>query len=394
MSEHFKSDLPKLKFINKLIQSSENVTCHCWEIRESSLGGRGIFAAETIKRGNLIFVNKPLVIGPRGDRAGEKYCTVCYNISDSVYTCEKCALFVCSDTCKDSFKHQKDCTFITQHWKSKSISEKNSEVLSKVLIYLKFMLLDEDEIAIFSVLQKTIDTNTEELETLFSTYTIPEEQISFMKKVSSSLKTNSYRIPSHSPKEIPLRGLYPLSSLLNHSCVPNTRKVYKKDYSMAVYASRDIESGEEILSCYTGILWSTPARRCQIYKTKHFWCKCERCKDSTEMSTKLSALKCLEKTCTGVVLQVAPLDPNTDWRCDICNTIVPSTRVSTVQSVLGSLLGTLDLDGEFRLDQPILGRLASFIPYSSHVFVDLRLRLALTLGFSKGPKLNGICIST
>lgn len=194
---------------------------------------------------------------------------------------------------------------------------------------------------------------------------------------------------SEQDNTVPLRGLYPLSALLNHNCLPNTRNTFTKDRSMAVYASKDIETGEEIFSCYTGLLWCTPARRCQLYKTKHFWCKCDRCKDTTENGTKLSALKCLDKECIGVLLPMTPLDPTSDWQCDNCSRVEPPARISSVQSILGSLVGSLDLDDQFRLETFVLERLAKFIPYSSHIFVDLRLRLVLKLGYANGLALNG-----
>ncbi|CAD0195987.1 unnamed protein product [Chrysodeixis includens] len=361
-----------------------------WTIKQSALGGRGLFASQPIKNGTLIFKNNPLVTAARADRAGDTYCCVCYKNRDTCYNCDKCFLAICSEECKLSSEHEAECTFIINNWKPKSGSGKHSEVLKIMQIYLRFLLLTDKQKKLLSVLQKsTSDTKIPELDTLCSRYEIPNDQISFIKFVHSVIKINSFRIASNpDKKKVPLRGLYPLSAFLNHCCVPNTRNVFDNDYSMAVYATKDISVGEEIVTCYTGILWCTPARRCQLYKTKQFWCMCERCKDNTEMGTKLSALKCFNKECVGILLPMSPLDQRAEWSCDNCGTKVVPEEINAIQSILGSLVGSLDLDDQFRLEPAILARLANFIPYTNHIFIDLRLRLVLKIGFTQGLKLN------
>lgn len=362
-----------------------------WVIEKSSLGGRGVFASKKIQRGSLIFENRPLVVAPRADTVNKTYCIVCYKLHDTCYMCDKCRLLMCSEQCESSSNHEVLCAFIANNWTPKPKCDGNTEITNSAVILLRFMLLEDERKYLLELLQKSkIYFKDCELETLSSTWNIPEGQLRFMSLVNSVIKINSFRISCNpQDKTVPLRGLYPLSSFMNHRCVPNTRNIFKKDYSMAVYASKDIDVGEEIVTSYTGLLWSTPARRCQLYKTKKFWCKCKRCEDRTEMNTILSALKCLDKVCVGVLLPDSATDPGTEWKCDNCHTKVDSSKIRAIQSVLGSLVGTLDLDDKFRLETLVLEKLAKFVPYSSHIFVDLRLRLALRIGFT-GLKLNGI----
>lgn len=369
----------------------QNETPTCWHIKKSNISGRGIFATQQIKRGILIFTNRPLIVGPRGDHARENFCSICYGIKDTCYPCEKCSLLVCSTQCQSSQQHTKECEFLVRDWKLKPGCEKQPSDLTRALVFIRSLLLDDEEMHLLSSFQKNQSIGpVDEVDALCTNYTIPEDQIKLMKSVDSIFKLNAFRI-AHCDAEskIPLRGLYLLSALLNHSCIPNTRNVFSNNNNMSVYATRDIEIGEEILTCYTGLLWCTPARRCQLQKTKKFWCKCERCQDPTEMGTRLSALKCLNKECVGVLLPTSPCDPAGDWRCDNCSAAVTAAQVSVVQSVLGSLVGTLDLDDQFRLETLVLERLSHFIPYSNHIFVDLRLRLALKLGFTDKLKLKG-----
>lgn len=363
-----------------------------YHISQSSLGGRGVIAKEQIAKGSLIFANKPIVIGPRADIITTNYCSQCYKKDETCYTCDKCPLLICSKECQESENHAPICNFINKYWIVKGDGKESSKTLIKSIVYLKSLVLKEDEFKLFSKLQKarSIDT-VSELEPLLQYFDIPEDQMQFMKYVQRVLKVNSFRIAIDSTENIiPTRGVFPISSFLNHSCVPNTRNVFTKNFTMKVYAANDIQPGDEITSCYTGLLWSTPARRHQLYKSKGFWCKCNRCGDNTEMGTRLSALKCLKKECVGVLLPIEPLKNMCDWSCDNCNDVATHQQVSGVQGALGSLLGTIDLDNELRLETFILERLANFIPYSSHVFVDLRLRLSTKIGFSEETKITGI----
>ncbi|KAG6457561.1 hypothetical protein O3G_MSEX010378 [Manduca sexta] len=362
------------------------------EIKKSKLGGRGLFACRPIKQGSLIFANKPLVVGPRADCTGV-FCSVCYISSDSCYPCEKCQINICSEECKFSPDHVKLCNFVIDNWKIKSNPQNNLDI-SNILIYLHFLILSENKKSILKIYQKdktkNIQNQIKSLENFKNI--IPPDQITFIHMIEELLKVNSFRIAnSVDNKKIPLRGFYPLSAFLNHCCVPNTRNIFRTDYEMAVYATKDIAAGEEILTCYTGLLWCTPARRVQLYKTKRFWCTCSRCQDNTERGTNLSAVKCLlRKDCVGVLLPIQPTNPTTDWKCDMCHANVSSEQISTIHSVLGSLVGTIDLDDQFRLESLVLERLAKFVPYSNQIFVDLRFRLAVKLGFADGLKLNGI----
>lgn len=360
-----------------------------WFISQSNLGGRGLFASKAIKQGSLIYKNKPLAVGPRPDSAGHRFCAVCYKVSDTCISCDTCSLFLCNDKCKQTQQHNTICEFISKNWAQRPDSENNSRALSKILIYLKLILLKTEVNSFLHVFQTSPIEKHSEFEEISSRFIISQEHLKFMDQVRYILKLNSFRI-SHmfEGNKIPLRGFYPISAFLNHSCVPNTRSIFKSDHTMEVYASKDIDIGEEILTCYTGLLWSTPARRCHLYKTKKFWCKCKRCQDKTEMGTNLSALKCLNKDCLGVLQPATATNPRTCWYCDNCGLKVPAQQISTIHSVLGSLVGTLNLDNELRLETKILERLANFVPFSNHIFVDLRLRLVLKLGFSDGLKFN------
>ncbi|TQD87401.1 hypothetical protein C1H46_027062 [Malus baccata] len=71
-------------------------------------------------------------------------------------------------------------------------------------------------------------------------------------------------------------GLWVLASFINHSCVPNARRMHIGDYVM-VHASRDVKAGEEITFAYFDVL-SPLEKRNESCKTWGFRCNCKRCK--------------------------------------------------------------------------------------------------------------------
>jgi tetratricopeptide (TPR) repeat protein len=71
-------------------------------------------------------------------------------------------------------------------------------------------------------------------------------------------------------------GLFLKTAMMNHSCVPNTRKVFVGD-SIVIRATRPIKKGEEILQSYAQTDADVGERRQMLSSTWHFDCKCKLC---------------------------------------------------------------------------------------------------------------------
>ena len=109
-------------------------------------------------------------------------------------------------------------------------------------------------------------------------------------------------------------------SLINHSCTANTKHtLYIKNRRIAVQAQTDIRQGEEILINYTSFIVGTLLRRRKIEKNWYFQCECARCADPTELGSHLSSLRCGK--CGRPMTQVAPLKPNSPWKCSLHATL-------------------------------------------------------------------------
>lgn len=363
-----------------------------WIIKESSLGGRGLFATEDISPGEVLFVDHPLIYGPRAGTIIQQGCTVCCKLdSDMFFKCTKCALLLCSADCQDTSTHKDDCNLISR-WQNKiPFDDIDDTVLSQALTAIRSLLLNENQRNFLSSLQAhTLPQHGSEIRNLKKYFELPEEDEQLMTLACCVLDTTAFRIGTqYGKKEMSMRGLYPVSGLMNHNCISNTRYSYNNERQMTVKAVKHIRSGTELYTCYSGVLWGTPARRTHLYKTKHFWCKCERCADPTERGTLLAALNCFSSECTGYLLPLEPLKTSTTWRCIECGLRVPCSNICAIQGALGSLMGTLDFENVAELENFLLHRVTKYIPKSNQIVIDLQCRLIWEFGDVEGFRWHG-----
>ncbi|XP_068621601.1 SET domain-containing protein SmydA-8-like isoform X2 [Battus philenor] len=354
-----------------------------WTIKESPLSGRGLFATEDISPGEVLFVDHPLIYGPRSGAIIQRGCTVCCKLNtNKFYKCPKCSLLLCSEACQNNNAHYDDCRIISAWYNKVTIEEVDDTLLSRALTAIRALLLNEDQKQFMSSLQAhMLPQHGTEIRELQQFFDIPTQDAMFMTLASCVLDANAFQIATYyGRKEMGKRGLYPVSSLMNHNCVPNTRYNYNSDLQMIVKAVKPIQAGCEIFTCYTGLLWGTPARRIHLYKTKHFLCKCERCADPTERGTMLAALKCFSRECPGSLLPLEPLKSSSTWRCLECSLRVPSDNICTLQRALGSLIGSLDFGNINELENFFLKRVTRYVPKTNQIVIDLQCRLIWELG--------------
>jgi len=72
------------------------------------------------------------------------------------------------------------------------------------------------------------------------------------------------------------RGIYPLASLVNHSCVTNTRNIMT-GRGLECRATVEILAGQTITTHYVSPLLDLPTRRTRLKEKWFFTCRCERC---------------------------------------------------------------------------------------------------------------------
>ncbi|OAD52317.1 SET and MYND domain-containing protein 4 [Eufriesea mexicana] len=110
-------------------------------------------------------------------------------------------------------------------------------------------------------------------------------------------------------------GIYTSASMMNHSCDPNIINIFVNDY-LIVRASRDITEGEEISNCYGPHYAKMPIRDRQynLQNQYYFKCKCKACTlpELRYFVERFHAMKC--RRCNGALCNI-----NNFMYCLDCN---------------------------------------------------------------------------
>lgn len=106
--------------------------------------------------------------------------------------------------------------------------------------------------------------------------------------------------------------------------------------------------------------------------SKQFLCTCERCIDPTENSTNLSAIRCTDKSCTGLFLPIEPINLTSNAMCTCCGAICESQTHEIIGTIIRNFLSnkfTLDELNDF-----MMKRLYKLVPECSQFIVECKLK--------------------
>ena len=123
-------------------------------------------------------------------------------------------------------------------------------------------------------------------------------------------------------------GLFGLYSILNHSCISNSKCAVgpaSRGYPIEVRAQVRIPAGEEITTRYVGVNIGAPVRADMLKEHWMFVCQCQRCLDPTDCGTFASAIRCPKCKAaagpnSGFLLPFGKSGGSSnEWRCDRCS---------------------------------------------------------------------------
>ncbi|XP_057374746.1 SET domain-containing protein SmydA-8-like isoform X1 [Daphnia carinata] len=305
-----------------------------FKIDESEHEGRYLVAKRSIKAGEIILQEPPLVLGPKLQSL--PLCLGCYKHISGTYRCSRCNWPMCSALCEESaFHRNSECRMIEPALVANflctgtinnqvyqcitplrclSLSAKNRQVLDKLVSHME----QRKGTDIYRLVEQNISSF------LRQRLKLTQYDSEHIQRVCGILETNCFEIRIQD--RVSFRGLYPTASLMNHECVPNTRHVFDPfDFKIRVLATRNIRAGEKISATYTQIFWNTIDRRLHLKSSKHFWCQCSRCADPRELGTLMGALKCTN--CGGMIVSNDPLDQFANWECSGCGLVQKIEKV-------------------------------------------------------------------
>ncbi|RID46486.1 hypothetical protein BRARA_I03142 [Brassica rapa] len=216
------------------------------EIKKSEASGRGLFATKNIVVGALVLVTKG-VATERGILGSEE-------------SGEKAQMIMWKNFVEEVTKSVRRCDRTRRLVSSLSTGEEEEK-------------LEIPDISLFRP-EEAFETCGGDLD---------------MEKLLSILDVNSLVEDAVSAKVLGKNkeyygvGLWTLASFMNHSCLPNARRLHVGDYAV-VHASRDIKAGEEITFAYFDVLSSPLEKRKEMAESWGFSCKCSRCKFESLLS--------------------------------------------------------------------------------------------------------------
>ncbi|KAB0797473.1 hypothetical protein PPYR_08466 [Photinus pyralis] len=353
-----------------------------WVIKNSNIGGRGLFANRDIEIGEVIYRDNAIILGPRSSMLCPMVCVSCYS-QENLYPCSRnCGLPICSEKCENSDVHFQECQLLVG-WKRECLYQEINSSLMKCLTPIRSLLLADNKKLLLNLLKShhgaqhgyEVDILKGKLGLNFK-----EEEENLMRLTCTVLDANSFEVTvGNEEGRSGLRGLYPLSSLMNHSCSPNTMHNFDKHRNMIVKAAVFIEKGQELFHSYTRLIWGTPVRRTHLERTKHFFCTCSRCNDPTEFGTNISGIVC--QKCGDVALPLYDSESHVEWKCATCKFVLSNDKVCLLFRVLGSRVSQFDeCDDVEEILKFLKRQIRNYLPPSNQISIELKYRLVWILG--------------
>ncbi|XP_014295676.1 SET domain-containing protein SmydA-8 [Microplitis demolitor] len=356
-----------------------------WTVRYSKLGGRGLYAKRDIKQGELIFIEAPLIIGPRCYNKYLPMCINCYKSGCPLFPCDRgCGLPVCSNQCENSKNHvESECERL-RNWQPTCGTMWSMELLQTVVPIRSLSLSSYQRDLVYALERHEGSLHGREIELLKKNISKPlsQEDEEFMLQVCRAFDTNAFEtaLRVDNKTSISLRGLYPLAALQNHSCLPNTRHYFNDKGFMFVRAAVPIKKDEELTETYVDLIWGTSLRRNYLVLSKHFECCCKRCSDPTEFGTNISALRCANLKCFSYILPVDPLNFKSPWTCRECHVKVSGKQIESISSALRMMVNNVLNEPPRNILKFIEGELKILVPPENHILLDMKFHVVSFFG--------------
>jgi len=293
--------------------------------------GRCVVAARDILAGEVIIEDKAAMIGPA---CRENVCLECLAPIPKDTKCQSCGLPLCCE----GPRHKLECE-VMKGWKIES----NLSLYMAVGVVRGLTVDSFTQELIYGLMDHIEDRRDDDGKEEWDWKNVEVQVIDrllacgvkhdklAMERLAGIYLTNNVSCAANKGGDENGFGLFPIFSILSHSCLANTRRCVN-DEKMTVRATIPFKSGQEVLTSYNFSDLGSVARRPQYRSTWYFDCACERCSDPTEFGTFLSCLNC--SMCRGSVMPEDSLDYDSSWVCGgCCNSITASDALDTTEEV-------------------------------------------------------------
>ncbi|XP_058833214.1 SET domain-containing protein SmydA-8 isoform X2 [Topomyia yanbarensis] len=399
-----------------------------YELTRNEEVGRYYLATEEIPKGTILFIETPLVIGPKWNLAEYEQrsmtvpCVGCFSDCQlGLYRCQACHWPACKPDCpglENANLHALECGILRLGAGPKPRDDPEAMFdyyRYDSLLVLKCLALQMTDRKRFEQMMqleshyearkgtqfyREADERTvqyllrnflaplKKLEEKQGKSVLPICDAKTLHKISGLLEVNAMVIPLSNGREI--CGLYPIGCMLEHCCMPNCFYTFNcsKGMKLTFKAGRNIKKGEHLSTTYTHSLWGTQQRRDHLKNNKYFSCGCLRCTDPTELGTYLSALKCVGvdgNACNGYQLPIDPLDDSSDWKCNQCAVDIQADQVNFLLSKIGEEVDfAMERKSSVKQMDDLVSKLSTFLHPNHYFLLTLKHSLIQMYGHMSG----------
>ncbi|XP_048332522.2 histone-lysine N-methyltransferase ASHR1 isoform X2 [Ziziphus jujuba] len=313
--------------------------------------GRCLLTTRDIHPGEVIISEEAYVCVPNNS-SSEWRCEGCFT-SRNLKKCSAChVVWYCGSQCqKSEWKfHRFECDAL-----SKLDKERRKSITPSIRLMLKLYIRRKLELE--NIIPASAMSNYKLVEALVSHMSDIDEKQLVMYAQMANLVNLILQWPDIEIKEIaenfskfacnahticdselrPLgTGLYPVISIINHSCLPNSVLVFE-GRSAVVRAVQHIPKAAEVLISYVETARSTMTRLKTLKEQYLFACKCPRCikvYDDIQESATLEGYKCKNNGCDGFLLRDSD---DKGFICQQCGLSRSKEEIKKIASEIKSL---------------------------------------------------------
>ena len=357
--------------------------CRPTRVESSPQLGKYLVAARALQPGQLLVAEECAVRGPGEEPGDTPVCLSCY--FPAHHTCPVCSAPLCGAATCEAGDHAVECETVGRAGLGRD------PAWLDLVPALRLLLLRHTDPARYARCA-ALSTNLAEREAgagpgwadtqaraarlsqLFPGLCCQQEALTAL----CLLDTNTFQVLAAGSAHT-LAGLFPRAALLNHSCQPNCRLVFRADYTLQVFTSVAVPAGEPLTISYTPPFYSVLARAQVLQRGKQFSCSCPRCRDPTELDTRLSSPRCREGTgCPGHYLPTGP-PATSDWTCDTCPHLLSAKQYALLDARLFAVQTNLDRENVAGL-KAVLEQFSPGLHPDHALLTETRQHLAAALG--------------
>uniref|UniRef100_A0A1S3CPQ6 Uncharacterized protein n=1 Tax=Cucumis melo TaxID=3656 RepID=A0A1S3CPQ6_CUCME len=314
--------------------------------------GRSLFTTRNFRPGEEIISQEPYVCVPNNSPV-EFRCDRCF-ASINLKKCSACKVaWYCSSMCQRSeWKlHRLECDALARLDKGRHKSVTPS-IRLMIKLFIRRKLQSEKVIPMaatdnYKLVEELIDhmsgIDEKQLVLYAQMGTLvnlilqwPEMNVKEIAVNFSKLACNAHTICDSELRPLGT-GLYPVISIINHSCLPNAVLVFE-GRSAVVRAVQHIPPGSEVSISYIETAGSTMTRQKTLKENYLFTCTCSRCVKAQEDEIKESAIlegyRCTNDQCAGFLLRNSD---DTGFTCQQCGLVRSKEDIKNIASQIKSI---------------------------------------------------------